>query len=99
MQKVEQSLLADAVVPARVVPNGVDLSVFRPAEQLSIRMELGLPHDACVLLFVADKPKTNRRKDLQTVRRAAQLASEIVQARPVYVRDARRDSVSRTGHR
>ena len=37
MGRVEQSMLAPAVEQARVIPNGVDLSVFRPADKRSIR--------------------------------------------------------------
>jgi len=29
MRKVEQSMLAPAIIEARVIPNAVDLSVFR----------------------------------------------------------------------
>ncbi len=35
----------------QVVHPGVDLSVFRPLDQAQVRVELGLPRDAAVLLF------------------------------------------------
>src|SRR6476660_4027153 len=35
-----------------VVHPGVDLTVFRPLDKMAARAELGLPPDACVLLFV-----------------------------------------------
>ena len=37
MRKVDESILAPAVQEARVIPNGVDLSVFRPADRRRAR--------------------------------------------------------------
>ena len=44
-------LLARARI--EVVPNGVDLSVFRPREAAAARVRLGLPQDRRIVLFVA----------------------------------------------
>ena len=41
-----------AIKEARVIPNGVDLSVFRPADKRSARAALGIPPDADVLLVM-----------------------------------------------
>jgi len=67
MRQVEQSMLAPAVVEARVIPNGVDANVFRPGEKGEARASLGLPQDAAVLLFVANAAKQNVFKDYKTV--------------------------------
>jgi glycosyltransferase involved in cell wall biosynthesis len=75
MQKVEHSMLAPAVVEARVIPNGVDLSVFHPADRQAVRAALGIPQDAKVLLFTAIGVRRNIWKDYQTMRAAiAQVA-------------------------
>lgn len=73
MDKVRRSMLAEAVVEARVIPHGVDLEVFHPAERRLVRRELGLPEDAAVLLFAANSIRRNRWKDWQTLRRAIEL--------------------------
>jgi glycosyltransferase involved in cell wall biosynthesis len=52
LERVEQSMLAPAIDEARVIPNGVDLSVFRPGDKRSARMALGIPPDADVLLVI-----------------------------------------------
>src|SRR5690606_12377799 len=44
------------------VNNGIDLTVFRPADKSKIRAELGIPEDARVLLFSADHLKGNAWK-------------------------------------
>jgi glycosyltransferase involved in cell wall biosynthesis len=49
--KVEQSMLAPAVEEARVIPNGVDLSVFRAVDKRSARTALHLPPDAAIVLL------------------------------------------------
>jgi glycosyltransferase involved in cell wall biosynthesis len=85
MRKVEQSMLAATVVEARVVPNGVDLSLFQPADRLRVRMGLGIPREACVLVFIADRPRTNRWKDFQTLRKAVGLVSERIHERPLLM--------------
>ncbi len=52
LEKVEQSMLAPAVVESRVIPNGVDLSVFHPSDMCAARAALGMPPDAEVLLTI-----------------------------------------------
>jgi glycosyltransferase involved in cell wall biosynthesis len=70
MEMVEQSILAPAVVEARVIPYGVDLSVFCAADKQAIRQTLGVPAGARVLLFVAKGICRNPYKDYRTVRSA-----------------------------
>lgn len=76
MAKVEQSMLAPAVCQARVIPNGVDLSLFRPADRKAVRQELGLPAEAFILLFVANGIRKNRWKDYATMRAAVASVSQ-----------------------
>lgn len=53
--------------PARVIPNGIDLSVFRPADgQAAARRRLDIPLDADILLYTGHSPF----KDVATVERA-----------------------------
>ncbi|MEJ5378237.1 MAG: glycosyltransferase [bacterium] len=73
MQKVEQSMLAPAIVEARVIPNGVDLSVFHPSEKPAVRAALGMPPNAKVLLFAANGIRRNPWKDYGTLRGAVAL--------------------------
>ena len=76
MRKVSQSMLAPAIVEAKVIPTGIDLSVYHPGEKVVARAALGLPHDAKVLLFAANKTRGNIWKDHETLRTAVTLASE-----------------------
>jgi glycosyltransferase involved in cell wall biosynthesis len=70
MDKVQQSMLSTGIVDARVIPNGVDLSVFRPYDRQYARTKLGLPPDADVLLFTANNIKRNIWKDYATMQAA-----------------------------
>jgi glycosyltransferase involved in cell wall biosynthesis len=83
MQKVERSMLAPGIEEARVIPNGVDLSIFRPADQRAARTELGIPQHADVLLFAANVIRDNVWKDYRTLREAIRLAAESFQARQI----------------
>lgn len=76
MQKVKQSILAPAILEARVIPNGVDLSIFRPADKQAVRAALGLPQDARILLFSANGIRRNIWKDYQTLRTAVALVAD-----------------------
>jgi len=76
MRKVEQSVLAPAVVEARVIPNGLDLSVFHPTNKHAVRAALGIPQGTPVLLFIANGIRRNVWKDYQTLRNAIALVVE-----------------------
>jgi glycosyltransferase involved in cell wall biosynthesis len=70
MQRVERSILAPAVADARIIPNGVDLSTFRPGDRGRARAALGLPPDAHVLLATAIDVHRNSWKDFATLHEA-----------------------------
>ncbi len=54
----------------RVIPNGIDLSVFRPADKYAARAEIGVPPNTKLLLFVANQVRRNPFKDYVTLRAA-----------------------------
>src|SRR5206468_11861629 len=70
IDKLARSILAPAVIESRVVPNGIDLEVFRPGDRATTRAKLDLPQDADVLLFTALSIRENVWKDYQTLRAA-----------------------------
>jgi glycosyltransferase involved in cell wall biosynthesis len=78
MKQVEQSILAPAVIEARVIPNGVDLSIFHPSDKASARAALGIPDATSVLLFVANGIRHNAFKDYQTVRISVARAADVL---------------------
>jgi glycosyltransferase involved in cell wall biosynthesis len=47
------SIAADAVKHSVVISNGIDLTVFEPADKRDARIELGLPSDVPILTFSA----------------------------------------------
>ena len=70
MDKVNQSMLRLDLLASKVIPNGVDLTVFHPANQQDAREELGLPPDAKILLFAAQGIRENIWKDYRTLQSA-----------------------------
>jgi glycosyltransferase involved in cell wall biosynthesis len=77
MRKVEQSILAPAVHEARVIPYGIDLSVFHPAEdRRAVRAALGLPPDAKILLFAANGIRRSLWRDFEMMRAAVARVAE-----------------------
>jgi len=83
MEKVKQSMLAPAVLEARVIPNGVDLTVFRSADKQEIRAVLGLPQDTKVFVFAANGIRRNVYKDYSTMRAAISLVGKRLHAQKV----------------
>jgi glycosyltransferase involved in cell wall biosynthesis len=76
MHKVEQSILKNAMIEGRIIPNGVDLSVFHPADKQAVRKELGIAGDARVLFFTANTIRQNLWKDYQTMQAAVAFIAE-----------------------
>ena len=70
MNKVKESMLSTAVIEARVIPNGIDLEIFRPQDRMQVRSSLKLSQQATILLFAANGIRNNMWKDFQTLREA-----------------------------
>jgi glycosyltransferase involved in cell wall biosynthesis len=67
LRQVEQSILAPAMVEGRVIPNGVDSTIFSPGSKQQARESLGLSQRGAILLFVANAARSNVFKDYRTV--------------------------------
>ena len=58
----------------KVIPNSVDLNLYRPGKRRLARQSLGLPQDACICLSInTDHANPNSYKDFPTVARAINL--------------------------
>jgi glycosyltransferase involved in cell wall biosynthesis len=67
MRRAEISILAPAILDTRVIPNGVDLSIFRPAKDRNeIRRRLGLSVESLIAVFAAPRLRSNAFKDYKT---------------------------------
>ncbi len=83
LDKLEQSIMAPALIESRVIPNGIDLEVFRAGDRAAVRHRLGLPPDADILLFTASSIRENVWKDYATLRCAIARLAELRPARPL----------------
>jgi glycosyltransferase involved in cell wall biosynthesis len=71
MKRAERSILAPAVVESRVIPNGIDLSIFRPNDKELSRQAIGIQNnDVRLVLFTANGIRHNMWKDYPTLRAA-----------------------------
>lgn len=70
LDKVLRSILAPAVQEARVIPNGVDQTIFRPGDQQASRSRLELPSRSHILLFVANGIRRGGFKDIGMLQEA-----------------------------
>jgi glycosyltransferase involved in cell wall biosynthesis len=85
MRRVESSILAAGIQEARVIPNGVDLSLFHPGDRCAARAALGLPQDAVVLVTTGVKIHDNRWKDLRMLREGLVSLAERWQGPPIHL--------------
>lgn len=76
--RLNRSLLADAVLDARVIRYGIDLETFVPGDKGEARQRIGLPADELVLVFVAIGARTSGYKDHPTVLAAASAVASAV---------------------
>ena len=56
LEKAKQSMLMHGAGTCRVIPNGVDMTVFRRVNQTEARRALGLPDNAKIILLIAHNP-------------------------------------------
>ncbi|AFZ34648.1 glycosyl transferase group 1 [Stanieria cyanosphaera PCC 7437] len=76
MDKVEQSILQPAIIENKVIPNGIDLSIFHPGNKFAVRSKLSIPVNAKVILFTANTIRNNPWKDYQTMQTAINIVAE-----------------------
>ncbi len=76
MDKVNESVLAPAVIKSRVIPYGVDLSIFNSKNKKDVKLSLGIPIHSTVLLFAADQTKNSLRRDFKMMHQAVSLLAE-----------------------
>ena len=85
MRKVEQSMLAPAIFDARVIPTGVDLTIYHHGDRSAARIALDLPQDAKILLFAANHVRRNVWKDYNTLEAAIALLATRIEARNIHL--------------
>ena len=83
LERAKSSGLSTAVATWRVIPNGVDQTVFRPMERGTARRRFNVDDDALVAVFVANKARTNPFKDYKTVVEALRTAADRLPGRQI----------------
>lgn len=86
MDKATQSMLAPAIIESRVIPNGVNLKIFKTYDQMAARAELGLPKKAKIILFAADGVRKNIWKDYETMQAAvSKVAKSLTRSDLIFI--------------
>jgi glycosyltransferase involved in cell wall biosynthesis len=77
LDQIPDSALSQAVRgTTRLIPNGVDQSVFNASRRAAERADLGVPEDTIVVTFVANYALSNPYKDWTTLHDALRLLGE-----------------------
>lgn len=85
MNEVEQSILTPAILDKRVIPHGIDLSIFHPANKQIAREELHLPPQAKIMLFVAQNAQNNPWKDYNTLQKTLTQLSQNMASGEIFM--------------
>lgn len=72
----KKSVMAPAIKYSRVIPNGIDIDIFKPSDIIQCRTELRLPLNLPVILFIAQGIKNNLMKDFSTFYKALHILSQ-----------------------
>lgn len=83
LAKVQQSMLTKVEQQTRVIPYGIDLTIFHLANKRSVRQKLDLPIDTDILLFAANGIRKNVFKDFHALRTAIIKIAEHRLQRPI----------------
>jgi glycosyltransferase involved in cell wall biosynthesis len=83
MDRAEQSILAPSIIGKCVIPNGIDLTIFQPGNQVQARRELGFPENAKIIIFSANGVRSNKFKDFITMRKAIEILSKNIKYSPI----------------
>ena len=70
MERVKKSILMEGAVECRVIPYGIDLSIFHPSNRREAREKLGFSPDEKIVLFVSKPVKKFGAKDMETLKKA-----------------------------
>ena len=84
VDRAVDSVLKPAIIESKVIRYGIDLEIFKPAEKVAVRRELGLPEESLIVLFIANKTINNQYKDYATLDRAVNLVSSVESRKPIY---------------
>lgn len=95
LEQVQQSMLAPALMEARVIPNGIDLSLFRPGDKNAARVALGIPIDAAVVLMSAGSHGSMWKDDKTLVPALKRVAAAMPAKRLVVVALGRDPTIER----
>lgn len=74
LDKVKNSILNPTIQISKVIPNGIDLSIFHPTDQIFARSVLGFPQHSWIILAVGNALLNNPWKDYVMMETAVQMA-------------------------
>jgi glycosyltransferase involved in cell wall biosynthesis len=75
MERVERSMLAEGMVESRIIPYGIDQSIFQPGSKTAARLELGLSTSTPTVMVAANGLRRSPWKNMPLLREAIRQAA------------------------
>jgi len=79
MDRVDHSILAPSIIDKRIIPNGIDRTIFRQGDIFETWSELRLPANAQIVLFATNGIRKNVYKNYRTMHSAIDIATKNMQ--------------------
>jgi glycosyltransferase involved in cell wall biosynthesis len=89
LNKATHSILKEAIIDSQVIPNGINTSIFKPANKQKAKEELAtkltINKDDIILIFAANGIRNNVFKDYKTLRAAITKTQKTLNQNVVFI--------------
>ena len=91
----ENSILAEGMIDIKVIPNGIDLKVFKPMDRRKIRRKLRIPERSFIIATSGKSLKTNRWKGFDVFLSALEKISSMLRRKSMGIAKQRKSNTEK----
>ena len=85
LERALRSVLSVSIIDSKVIPLGVDQSVFQPGDREKSRQMIGIPSNQYVFLYLANNARLSQSKDFSTIEEAVSLIASGTNERVTFL--------------
>lgn len=85
LDRAKRSALSVSIADSKVIPLGIDQSLFQPGDRARCRHMIGVPPDQVVFLYLANKAKQSQYKDFSTIERTISMIASSTRSKITFL--------------